>query len=99
MQNPRAAAENVGLNYIDVYQRNGNYQLNLPSSLGMEGVLTVPDLGKSNVVEQEQPVLETTEPAEEGTQPDLETTTPPDIEELPIIGEEDLEVVDEQDLE
>ena len=64
-----------------------------------EGAVTVPDLGKSNVVEQKQPTLEITEPAEEGTQPELETTAPAGDEELPIIGDEDLEVVDEQDLD
>ena len=64
-----------------------------------EGTVTVPDLGESNIVEQEQPVLETTEPAEDGTQPDLETAAPTGDEELPIIGEEDLEVIDEQDLD
>ena len=37
---------NVGLNYIDVYQRNGNYPLNLPSSLGMEGVGVVSEVGE-----------------------------------------------------
>jgi len=37
---------NVGLNYIDVYQRNGSYPLNLPSSLGMEGVGIVSEIGE-----------------------------------------------------
>ncbi len=37
---------NVGLNYIDVYQRNGNYQLSLPSSIGMEGVGVVSEIGE-----------------------------------------------------
>ena len=36
----------VGLNYIDVYQRNGNYPLNLPSSIGMEGVGVVSEIGE-----------------------------------------------------
>ena len=38
--------KNVGLNYIDVYQRNGNYPLNLPSSIGMEGVGIVSEIGE-----------------------------------------------------
>jgi len=37
---------NVGLNYIDVYHRNGDYPLNLPSSLGMEGVGVVSEIGE-----------------------------------------------------
>ncbi|GIT08357.1 MAG: hypothetical protein CM1200mP30_19870 [Pseudomonadota bacterium] len=28
----------VGLNFIDIYQRSGVYPLDLPSSIGMEGV-------------------------------------------------------------
>ena len=64
-----------------------------------EGEVAVPDLGKSNVVEQEQPVLETTEPTEEGIQPELETTEPTGDSELPIIGEDDLEIVGDEDLE
>ena len=64
-----------------------------------EGAVAVPDLGKSNVVEQEQPVLETTEPTEEGIQPELETTEPTGDSELPIIGEDDLEIVGDEDLE
>ena len=38
--------KNVGLNYIDVYQRNGKYPLNLPSSIGMEGVGVVSEIGE-----------------------------------------------------
>ena len=38
---------NVGLNYIDVYQRSGKYPLNLPSSLGMEGVGLVSAIGEN----------------------------------------------------
>ncbi len=36
----------VGLNYIDVYHRTGEYPLDLPTSLGMEGVGKVSDLGE-----------------------------------------------------
>tara|TARA_Y100001970_G_scaffold263563_1_gene349165 strand:+ start:916 stop:1884 length:969 start_codon:yes stop_codon:yes gene_type:complete len=36
----------VGLNYIDVYHRTGEYPLNLPSSIGMEGVGIVIDIGE-----------------------------------------------------
>ena len=36
----------VGLNYIDVYQRDGKYPLHLPSSLGMEGVGVVSAIGE-----------------------------------------------------
>ena len=35
----------VGLNFIDVYQRNGTIKLDLPSSLGMEGVGVVEAVG------------------------------------------------------
>lgn len=35
----------VGLNYIDVYQRNGGYKLDLPSSFGMEGAGVVDAVG------------------------------------------------------
>ena len=35
----------VGLNFIDIYQRSGVYPLDLPSSIGMEGVGVVESLG------------------------------------------------------
>ena len=36
----------VGLNFIDIYQRPGIYPLNLPSSIGMEGVGLVESIGE-----------------------------------------------------
>ena len=36
----------VGLNFIDIYQRSGVYQLDLPSSIGMEGVGVVESIGE-----------------------------------------------------
>ena len=36
----------VGLNFIDIYQRSGVYPLNLPSSIGMEGVGVVESIGE-----------------------------------------------------
>ena len=36
----------VGLNFIDIYQRSGIYPLNLPSSIGMEGVGVVESIGE-----------------------------------------------------
>ena len=36
----------VGLNFIDIYQRSGIYPLNLPSSIGMEGVGVVDKIGE-----------------------------------------------------
>ena len=52
IQNPKKGEvlinqTNVGLNYIDVYQRSGKYPLNLPSSLGMEGVGVVSAIGEN----------------------------------------------------
>ncbi len=35
----------VGLNFIDIYQRSGVYPLELPSSIGMEGVGVVESIG------------------------------------------------------
>ena len=35
----------IGLNFIDIYQRSGVYPLDLPSSIGMEGVGVVESLG------------------------------------------------------
>ena len=35
----------VGLNFIDIYQRSGVYPLDLPSSIGMEGVGVVESVG------------------------------------------------------
>jgi NADPH2:quinone reductase len=35
-----------GLNYIDVYQRNGTYALSLPAALGMEGAGVVEAVGE-----------------------------------------------------
>ena len=51
MQNPgrgevRIDQKKVGLNFIDIYQRSGNYPLRLPSSIGMEGVGTVETIGE-----------------------------------------------------
>src|SRR5258705_11824956 len=39
-----------GINYIDVYQRSGQYKLNLPLTLGLEAGGTVTAVG-SNVTE------------------------------------------------
>ena len=36
----------VGLNFIDIYQRSGVYPLDLPSSIGMEGVGVVESVGE-----------------------------------------------------
>jgi len=36
----------VGLNFIDIYQRSGAYPLDLPSSIGMEGVGVVESIGE-----------------------------------------------------
>ena len=36
----------AGLNFIDIYQRSGLYQLPLPSALGMEGSGTVEEVGE-----------------------------------------------------
>ena len=36
----------VGLNFIDIYQRTGAYPLDLPSSIGMEGVGVVESIGE-----------------------------------------------------
>jgi NADPH2:quinone reductase len=41
----RVKIEAAGINYIDVYQRTGLYQLKLPFTLGMEGAGTVDDIG------------------------------------------------------
>jgi NADPH2:quinone reductase len=51
LQNPgkgevRIDQKKVGLNFIDVYQRSGIYPLNLPSSIGMEGVGVVEAIGE-----------------------------------------------------
>ena len=66
----------------------------------------LPDLGKSNVVEQEQleletiePVLETIEPVLETIEPVLETIEPMVGEELPMMGEDDLQIIGDKDLE
>ena len=56
----------------------------------------LPDLGKSNEVIQEQPILEFSEPTEREEQSVLETT---EREELPIVGEEGLQVVGENELD
>ncbi|GIT08497.1 MAG: hypothetical protein CM1200mP30_21270 [Pseudomonadota bacterium] len=37
----------VGLNFIDIYQRSGVYPLDLPSSIGMEGVGVVESIGEN----------------------------------------------------
>ena len=37
----------VGLNYIDVYQRTGLYQIELPSGLGLEASGVVEEIGPS----------------------------------------------------
>ena len=39
----------VGLNFIDIYQRSGVYPLELPSSIGMEGVGIVESIGEDVV--------------------------------------------------
>ena len=36
----------VGLNYIDIYQRSGSYNLSLPARIGMEGVGVVDAVGE-----------------------------------------------------
>ena len=41
----RVKIEAAGVNYIDVYQRTGLYQLKLPFTLGMEGAGTVDTVG------------------------------------------------------
>jgi NADPH:quinone reductase len=41
----RVKIEAAGINYIDVYQRTGLYQLKLPFTLGMEGAGTVDAVG------------------------------------------------------
>jgi NADPH2:quinone reductase len=41
----RVKIEAIGLNYIDVYQRTGLYQLQLPFTLGMEGAGVVDAVG------------------------------------------------------
>jgi NADPH:quinone reductase len=41
----RVKIEAAGVNYIDVYQRTGLYQLKLPFTLGMEGAGTVDAIG------------------------------------------------------
>jgi NADPH2:quinone reductase len=41
----RVRIEAAGINYIDVYQRTGLYQLKLPFTLGMEGAGTVDAIG------------------------------------------------------
>lgn len=41
----RVRIEAVGLNYIDIYQRTGLYQLQTPFTLGMEGAGTVDAVG------------------------------------------------------
>jgi NADPH2:quinone reductase len=42
----RVKLEAIGLNYVDVYQRTGLYQLNLPFTLGMEGAGIVDAVGR-----------------------------------------------------
>lgn len=46
----RVKIEAIGVNYIDIYQRNGLYPLQTPFTLGMEGAGIVDKLG-SNVTE------------------------------------------------
>jgi NADPH2:quinone reductase len=41
----RVKIEAIGLNYVDVYQRTGLYQLQLPFTLGMEGAGVVDAIG------------------------------------------------------
>jgi NADPH2:quinone reductase len=41
----RVRVEAAGVNYIDIYQRSGAYQLPLPMQLGMEGAGTVEEVG------------------------------------------------------
>ncbi len=41
----RVKIEAIGLNYIDIYQRTGLYQLQLPLTLGMEGAGVVDAVG------------------------------------------------------
>jgi len=42
----RVKIEAIGLNYVDVYQRSGLYQLKLPFTLGMEGAGIVDAVGR-----------------------------------------------------
>ena len=59
----------------------------------------LPELGKSNEVVQEQPVLETIVPIVGEEVPIVGEEVPIVGEELPIIGNDDLEIVSDEDLE
>ena len=53
----RIKLSHAGLNFIDVYQRNGTYKIPLPSTLGMEGAGAIDALGPRDGVGDLEPGL------------------------------------------
>ena len=53
----RVNLSHAGLNFIDVYQRNGTYKIPLPSTLGMEGAGAIDELGPREGVGDLEPGL------------------------------------------
>ena len=53
----RVKLSHAGLNFIDVYQRNGMYKIPLPSTLGMEGAGAIDALGPREGVGDLEPGL------------------------------------------
>jgi NADPH:quinone reductase len=53
----RVRLSHAGLNFIDVYQRNGTYKIPLPSTLGMEGAGEIDALGPRDGVGDLEPGL------------------------------------------
>ena len=53
----RVKLSHAGLNFIDVYQRNGTYKIPLPSTLGMEGAGAIDALGPREGVGDLEPGL------------------------------------------
>jgi NADPH:quinone reductase len=53
----RVKLSHAGLNFIDVYQRNGTYKIPLPSTLGMEGAGEIDALGPRDGVGDLEPGL------------------------------------------
>ena len=53
----RVKLSHAGLNFIDVYQRNGTYKIPLPSTLGMEGAGAIDALGPRDGVGDLEPGL------------------------------------------
>jgi NADPH:quinone reductase len=53
----RVKLSHAGLNFIDVYQRNGTYKIPLPSTLGMEGAGEIDALGPRDGVGELEPGL------------------------------------------